>query len=636
MAAPLSAAGHRRRGLPQRVTAIVVGDAGVGKTSLINTYVSGKFREAVPAVLRELEVPPEHTGEGVFLRILDSTGVDAPEEEEPLLAALGSADVVLLVHDVTAPDGLARVRDVWLPLLEQASAPRRLPVVLVGNKTDELGDGDLVGRPTLTDAVAPLLWRFKSMESCIEVSCRSNLGLLSAFYLAMKAVIYPAAPLLDQAAARLTPACAVAAARCFRWFDADQDGLLNDEEMLAFQHVSFGVKMDASELEPTKRVLAGELDGAVRDGAVTLQGFLHLQQMFVQRSRPEVVWAMLRRFGYDLQLNLQLPDGLLDVRRSLEQPWELSPTGWRWLDALFRRFDRDGDGALNEAELAELFSVCPQSALPWEWSAACVESAASGKAITRRGWLAQWSLQTQVDVRRTLRFLFYLCNPQPRAAVQVAQRRRSPLTRRASPQRVVNAFLFGAAGVGKSALCGMLLGRSMEEAAGASLPLQVAHTLTPEGGKASPDERVLLLREVAADAAEAVLRTDMPACDVVCLLFEAGDMESLSYVKHLQAQLPAGVPAVLVASKGDTVLQGMEPPRWAEASAVAVSVGQRAPLLLSAKAADSAGLYHVLCLAVQRAARRRLRRKRRRALLSSAGLVALAAAAVTVVRKRMR
>jgi Ras family protein T1 len=39
--------------------------------------------------------------------------------------------------------------------------------------------------------------------------------------------------------------------------------------------------------------------------ALTLEGFLYLHQMFIQRGRHETVWTVLKRFGYDLNLQLR-------------------------------------------------------------------------------------------------------------------------------------------------------------------------------------------------------------------------------------------------------------------------------------------------------------------------------------------
>lgn len=42
----------------------------------------------------------------------------------------------------------------------------------------------------------------------------------------------------------------------------------------------------------------------ISDDSLTLEGFFFLHQMFIQRGKYDTVWAILKRFGYDLNLQL--------------------------------------------------------------------------------------------------------------------------------------------------------------------------------------------------------------------------------------------------------------------------------------------------------------------------------------------
>ena len=42
----------------------------------------------------------------------------------------------------------------------------------------------------------------------------------------------------------------------------------------------------------------------VREGGLTLPGFLFLHTLFIERGRLETTWQVLRRFGYDEALRL--------------------------------------------------------------------------------------------------------------------------------------------------------------------------------------------------------------------------------------------------------------------------------------------------------------------------------------------
>jgi len=54
-----------------------------------------------------------------------------------------------------------------------------------------------------------------------------------------------------------------------------------------------------------KQVISDYDPNMLVDNAFTLEGFLYLHQMFIQRGRHETVWTVLKRFGHDLNLQLR-------------------------------------------------------------------------------------------------------------------------------------------------------------------------------------------------------------------------------------------------------------------------------------------------------------------------------------------
>lgn len=58
---------------PQLVRIEVLGDAKVGKTSLICSLVSRHFSERVPAVLLNVQIPAEENNENVIISITDTS-----------------------------------------------------------------------------------------------------------------------------------------------------------------------------------------------------------------------------------------------------------------------------------------------------------------------------------------------------------------------------------------------------------------------------------------------------------------------------------------------------------------------------------------------------------------------------------
>lgn len=124
------------------------------------------------------------------------------------------------------------------------------------------------------------------------------------FYYAQKAVLHPTAPLYVMEEQDLTEQCKKALIRIFKVCDIDGDGLLNDYELNHFQRRCFNAPLQPTVLDEVKAVLMKNTPDGIRDDCVTLSGFLFLHCLFIQRGRNETTWAVLRRFGYNENLEM--------------------------------------------------------------------------------------------------------------------------------------------------------------------------------------------------------------------------------------------------------------------------------------------------------------------------------------------
>jgi GTPase SAR1 family protein len=60
--------------MKDQIKVVVVGDAAVGKTSLVASYISRVFSDAVPGVLSDVIVPADLTGQsGVEITVMDTS-----------------------------------------------------------------------------------------------------------------------------------------------------------------------------------------------------------------------------------------------------------------------------------------------------------------------------------------------------------------------------------------------------------------------------------------------------------------------------------------------------------------------------------------------------------------------------------
>uniref|UniRef100_A0A8I5T146 Ras homolog family member T2 n=1 Tax=Pongo abelii TaxID=9601 RepID=A0A8I5T146_PONAB len=176
------------------VRILLLGEAQVGKTSLILSLVGEEFPEEVPPRAEEITIPADVTPEKVPTHIVDYSG-----SGRSLPGARPGANVVCVVYDVseeaTIEKGLGPPAP--LPLVTMGLQPR-VPIILVGNKSD-LRSGSSM------EAVLPIMSQFPEIETCVECSAKNLRNISELFYYAQKAVLHPTAPLYDPEAKQVCP-----------------------------------------------------------------------------------------------------------------------------------------------------------------------------------------------------------------------------------------------------------------------------------------------------------------------------------------------------------------------------------------------------------------------------------------------
>ncbi|CAN8029819.1 unnamed protein product [Ixodes persulcatus] len=374
------------------VRILLVGEAGVGKTSLILSLVSEQFPEDVPPRAEEITIPADVTPEKVPTRIVDFSTQE--QSQENLAEEIGKANVVCIVYAVDDDDTIDKITDYWLPLLrEQLGDEHATPVVLVGNKAD------LVEYSSL-EMIVPIMSQYQEVETCVECSAKTFKNISELFYYAQKAVLHPTGPLYLPQERDLTDRCKTALTRVFRICDSDNDGILSDKELNQFQRRCFNTPLEPRALQDLKAIVAKNLEGGVERDGLTLDGFLFLHMVFIQRGRHETTWTVLRKFGYDDQLVLPREYLCPPIRVPPGSSTELSSKGFQFVTALFEKHDQasaslpsrirgDEDGCLSPLELRSLFGVCPCS--PWAPDLVGTVATDHRGWLTLQGYLAHWA-----------------------------------------------------------------------------------------------------------------------------------------------------------------------------------------------------------------------------------------------------
>ncbi|GFZ51506.1 Mitochondrial Rho GTPase 1 [Saitozyma sp. JCM 24511] len=612
--------------MPRRdlVRIVLVGDDGVGKSSIITSLIKESFVSNVQHVVPEVTIPPEITPENVTTSIVDTSS--NPKSRTHLLSQLSRAHVICLVYSISDPSSFDRVAEYWLPLFRREGI--NVPVILVGNKIDLRG-GEVTNEG-LEAEIAPIMREFKEVETVVECSALLPLNVSEVFYFAQKAVLHPTAPLYDSREHTLKPKCLEALKRIFKISDVDKDGLLNAHELNQFQQKCFSTPLQSRELEGILQLVRGYDPSAVlplppystpstplqRDPShgqlhqppslsppgegITEMGFLYLHTSFIQRGRMETTWTVLRKFGYGEGLDLR--EDFLAPR--FDVPYdcsvELSPLGNQFLTDIFEAYDKDQDGALSQSELDDLFSTSPGN--PWLAQGFPDTTITDDMGrVTLQGWLAQWSMTTLLNHRITLNYLAYLGYssspatdlPTP-TALHVTRPRKQDRRQRKVTRSVFLCYVLGATGSGKTSLLRRFVNKPVtggEDGLGEYEPttkvLSVVNSVEMEGA-----EKYLVLQEFGSKYESETLRNSkkLDMADVIIYVHDSSDTNSFSYISNLRQQYSLDhIPAIFVATKSDLDLAQQR--HEVQPDSYCRRLGLQAPMAVSAKSGPLNNLW---------------------------------------------
>ncbi|XP_037766456.1 mitochondrial Rho GTPase 2 isoform X1 [Chelonia mydas] len=526
------------------VRILLVGEARVGKTSLIMALVGEEFPEEVPPRAEEITIPADVTPEKVPTHIVDYS--ESEQTEDELQEEIAKANVVCVVYDVTVEATIEKIRTKWIPLVNGGvEKGSRIPIILVGNKSD-LQSGSSM------EIILPIMNQFSEIETCVECSAKNLKNISELFYYAQKAVLHPTAPLYDPEEKQLRPTCARALTRIFNISDQDNNQILSDDELNYFQKSCFGNPLAPQALEDVKTVVWKNTTDGVQDNGLTLNGFLFLNTLFIQRGRHETTWTILRRFGYADELELT-DDYLYPLFRVPQGcSTELNHFGYQFLQRMFEKHDKDRDGALSPVELQSFFNVFPY--VPWGPELYNTVCTTDKGLLSLHGFLCQWTLVSYLDVHHCLEYLGYLGYPvfsehnSQTQAITVTREKRIDLEKGQTQRNVFLCKVIGPRGTGKSAFLQAFLGRNLaahRESPG-ELSFYAINTVQVSG-----QEKYLILYEIDVDTE--FMKASDAACDVACLMYNVNDPKSFNYCACIYKQhyMDGQIPCIFVASKSD-------------------------------------------------------------------------------------
>jgi len=120
-----------------KIKCVLVGDGGTGKTSIIHYFINKTRLESyVPTIFDNRSVEIQLGNTMVTVNFWDTAGQDGYDKLRPLSYA--DSHVALLVFSVTSQTTLNNVLAKWHPEFKHYC--RKVPYILVGNKTDPMND----------------------------------------------------------------------------------------------------------------------------------------------------------------------------------------------------------------------------------------------------------------------------------------------------------------------------------------------------------------------------------------------------------------------------------------------------------------------------------------------------------------
>ncbi|XP_038632278.1 mitochondrial Rho GTPase 1-A isoform X2 [Scyliorhinus canicula] len=527
------------------VRILLVGEPKVGKTSLIMSLVSEEFPDEVPLRAEEITIPADVTPEKVPTHIVDYS--EAEQTEEQLHNEISKANVICIVYAVNSRNSIEKVTSRWIPLInDRTDKDSRMPLILVGNKSD------LVEHSSM-EAILPIMNQYTEIETCVECSAKNLKNISELFYYAQKAVLHPTGPLYCPEEKEMKPACVKALTRIFKISDQDNDGILNDAELNFFQRTCFNTPLAPQALEDVKNVVRKNMSDGVSDNGLTLKGFLFLHTLFIQRGRHETTWTVLRRFGYDDDLELTHEYLFPVFKIPPDCTTELNHHAYLFLQSIFDKHDLDRDCALSPDELKDLFKVFPY--MPWGPDVNNTVCINDKGWVTYQGYICQWTLTTYLDVQRCLEYLGYLGysilreQESQAAAVTVTRDKKLDLQKKQTQRNVFQCNVIGMRNCGKTGILQGFLGRNLmkqRQIKEEHKSLYAINTTYVYG-----QEKYLLLYEVLSDS-EFITASDT-TCDVVCLVYDVSNPKSFDYCTRIFKQhfIDGKTPCIIVAAKSD-------------------------------------------------------------------------------------
>ncbi|EGG25101.1 mitochondrial GTPase [Cavenderia fasciculata] len=502
---------------------VIVGDEGVGKTTIISSFVSNSFAEHVQKVVPEVTIPAEVLNAPCATRIIDTCNSDDIQQQgrTQLNIELKQCDAVIIAYASNQFNTFMSVRTKWMPLIKQLRSSNPIPIVIVGTKSEMEEDQDKY-KDQIEETIQMMSNDYGETIRWMQCSSKLMFNIHEVLETTQSLVLYPERILFDRPNGRLTDKCEKVLRRIFKLCDLDNDGSLSDQEINYFQQRCQHVTMSTEDIIDLKGFLRSRIDNGVDDNGFTIEGFLFMNLLFLMKN-PQHTWVSIRSFKYDdnLELSQDYLSPLISVPKG--NYLELSNDGIVYLKSLFKRFDSNNDGLLSKSDQQKLYSTTPGCPFTDESYEKVGINKSTGD-LTLNSFLSLWSLQTFEEYQLTLNYFAYfgydsILKPNTTCLLQQTT---------TSDRTTYNCFVFGQKSSGKSTLLQNFIKQSTyssddtKDLIVCSLPIDT--------------EKFIILNEF--NNPQVVLESNkLTRCDGICLVYDNSIGGSLDYAVNIYNQV---------------------------------------------------------------------------------------------------
>ena len=401
---------------------IVIGDSGVGKTSIIMSLVSESYTELVPSVLHTVTVPPDMTPHHIQLTISDTSSKISFEQLYKQYIQLyysnhnhittGLGIVVVCSADVN--NSIDHVINYYIPQLDKFCPD--IPIVIAINKSSTTQSN--INNLKLFDS---LLNSYR-VFNIIECSAKHIYKISDIFWSVQTAVIAPLSPLIDTATLRLKSMYIKSLYRIYQLYCNDQH-LIDTNSLNNYQLTVYKRPLQINAMHDILELLSAQQTGAtlLHDTQLTFDGWCEMHKHIILNKRTDTIWYALQCFGYNRLLQLDDSYVKLSEFKSNNYTIEFSEYGIQYLIDIFNKnvpckqltiqstnTSNNHNDTTQMNALQRIFKASPEIPFALQSTQYIQTYMNSTNDIDVYGWLSHWNILLTYNTTLALKQLLYI------------------------------------------------------------------------------------------------------------------------------------------------------------------------------------------------------------------------------------